>query len=146
LQGRFDTYPKRRGVTRVKEMLQARINVCFGHDDIFDPWYPLGTGNMLQVLFLGLHVCQLMGYEEIKKSLDLITTNSARTLHVSDRYGIEEGKPASFLIMPESDSYNVIRKLAPVRYSVHKGKLLAETKPAESELILDGKRTPVHFN
>jgi Cytosine deaminase and related metal-dependent hydrolases len=146
LQGRFDTYPKRRGVTRVKEMLQAGINVCFGHDDIFDPWYPLGTGNMLQVLFLGLHVCQLMGYEEIKKSLELITTNSARTLHVSDHYGIEEGKPASFLIMPESDSYNVIRKLSPVRYSVHKGKILAETKPARTELILDGKKTPVDFN
>lgn len=146
LQGRFDTYPKRRGVTRVKELLQAGINVCFGHDDIFDPWYPLGTGSMLQVLFLGLHACQLMGYEEIGKALDLITTNSAKTLHVSNKYGIEEGKPANFLIMPESDSYNVIRKLAPVHYSVHKGKVLAETKPAETQLILNGKKTPVDFN
>ena len=62
LQGRFDDYPKRRGVTRVKEMLEAGINVCFGHDDVFDPWYPLGTASMLQVLHMGLHVCQLMGY------------------------------------------------------------------------------------
>ncbi|WP_143340624.1 amidohydrolase family protein, partial [Cronobacter sakazakii] len=70
LQGRFDDYPKRRGVTRVKEMLNANINVCFGHDDVFDPWYPLGTANMLQVLHMGLHVCQVMGYEQINHSLD----------------------------------------------------------------------------
>lgn len=63
LQGRFDDYPKRRGITRVKELLAAGINVCFGHDDVFDPWYPLGTGNMLQVLHMGHHVCQLMGYQ-----------------------------------------------------------------------------------
>ena len=66
LQGRFDTYPKRRGITRVKELNEAEINVCFGHDDIFDPWYPLGTGNMLQVLHMGLHVCQMMGVPQIE--------------------------------------------------------------------------------
>lgn len=146
LQGRFDTYPKRRGVTRVKEMLQAGINVCFGHDDIFDPWYPLGTGNMLQVLFLGLHVCQLTGYDEIGQALDLITDNSARTLCLSDRYGIEEGRPADFLIMSETDDYNIIRKIAPVRYSIHKGKLLAGTRPAETWLTLDGQKMPIDFN
>ncbi|TGA97011.1 cytosine deaminase [Sporolactobacillus shoreae] len=146
LQGRFDTYPKRRGVTRVKELLQAGINVCFGHDDIFDPWYPLGTGNMLQVLFMGLHVCQLMGYKEITEALDLITVNSAKALHVSEQYGIEEGKPANFLIMSEPDSYNVIRKLAPVCYSVHKGKVMAETKPAETKIMLNGEKVPVDFN
>jgi cytosine deaminase len=79
LQGRFDTYPKRRGVTRVKEMLEAEINVCFGHDDVFDPWYPLGTANMLQVLHMGLHVCQLMGYGQINDGLNLVTTHSAKT-------------------------------------------------------------------
>jgi len=76
LQGRFDTYPKRRGVTRVKEMLKNNINVCFGHDDVFDPWYPLGTANMLQVLHMGLHVCQLMGYGQINDGLKLVTENS----------------------------------------------------------------------
>jgi cytosine deaminase len=74
LQGRFDDYPKRRGITRVKEMLAAGINVCFGHDDVFDPWYPLGTGNMLQVLHMGLHVCQLMGYQQIDDGLRLLPT------------------------------------------------------------------------
>lgn len=77
LQGRFDTYPKRRGITRVKEMLESGINVCFGHDDVFDPWYPLGTANMLQVLHMGLHVCQLMGYGQINDGLNLITHHSA---------------------------------------------------------------------
>ena len=67
LQGRFDDYPKRRGITRVKELMAAGINVCFGHDDVFDPWYPLGTGNMLQVLHMGLHVCQMMGYQQINE-------------------------------------------------------------------------------
>ncbi len=96
LQGRFDDYPKRRGVTRVKEMLAANINICFGHDDVFDPWYPLGTANMMQVLHMGLHVCQVMGYEQINNSLDLISTNSARTLNIQNNYGIEEGKQEAY--------------------------------------------------
>jgi len=86
LQGRFDSYPKRRGITRVKELREADINVCFGHDDIFDPWYPLGTGNMLQVLHMGLHVCQMMGYGQINESMDLITYNSARTLNILNKW------------------------------------------------------------
>src|SRR5690606_32618845 len=65
LQGRFDTYPKRRGLTRVKELLAAGLAVSFGHDDLSDPWYPLGTADMLQVLHMGLHVCQLMGYDDL---------------------------------------------------------------------------------
>ena len=90
LQGRVDTYPKRRGVTRVKELLEAGLNVSFGHDDIFDPWYPLGTGNMRDTVFMGLHVCQMMGYEDIMNSYKLITHNAARTLHLGESYGIRE--------------------------------------------------------
>ena len=99
LQGRFDTYPKRRGVTRVKEMLKNNINVCFGHDDVFDPWYPLGTANMLQVLHMGLHVCQLMGYGQINDGLKLVTENSAKVLGLTD-YGIQEGNSANFIVLP----------------------------------------------
>ena len=99
LQGRFDDYPKRRGITRVKELQEAGINVCFGHDDVFDPWYPLGTGNMLQVLHMGLHVCQMMGYLQIDSGLNLITHNSARTFGLSD-YGIKTGNPANLIILP----------------------------------------------
>jgi cytosine deaminase len=137
LQGRFDTYPKRRGVTRVKELLEAGINVCFGHDDIFDPWYPLGTGNMLQVLHMGLHVCQLMGYEQIMDSIDLITTNSAKTLHIEDQYGVEVGKPANLIVLPAIDSYDAIRRQVPVRYSIRNGEIIAETKPSSPTIYLD---------
>ncbi|BBM67046.1 cytosine deaminase [Vibrio alfacsensis] len=137
LQGRFDDYPKRRGVTRVKEMLNANINVCFGHDDVFDPWYPLGTANMLQVLHMGLHVCQVMGYDQINNSLDLISTNSARTLNIQDKHGIEAGKPGSLLILPAENGFDAVRRQVPVRYSVRHGKVIAETQPATTHIHLD---------
>ena len=132
LQGRFDSYPKRRGITRVKELTEANLTVCFGHDDIFDQWYPLGTGNMLQVLHMGLHVCHLTGYDQVMKSFDYITTNSARTLHIQDRYGIEEGKPANLIIVDANDEYEAIRRQSSVLYSIREGKIIAKTKPAET--------------
>ncbi|MGS0680658.1 cytosine deaminase [Shewanella sp. 125m-7] len=136
LQGRFDDYPKRRGITRVKEMLAADINVCFGHDDIFDPWYPLGTANMLQVLHMGLHVCQIMGYDQINNSLELITSKSARTLNIQDNYGIELGKPGNLLILPADNGFDAVRRQVPVRYSVRQGTILAETKIAQTQIHL----------
>lgn len=136
LQGRFDSYPKRRGITRVKEMLEANINVCFGHDDVFDPWYPMGTANMLQVLHMGLHVCQIMGYEQINDSLKLIGNHSARTLNVQDRYGIEVGKPANLLILPAENGFDAVRRQVPVRYSIRHGRVIADTRPAETTLHL----------
>ena len=146
LQGRFDTYPKRRGLTRVKELNEAGLNVCFGHDDIFDPWYPLGTGNMLQVLHMGIHASQLMGYEQIVDSIDMITTNSARTLHIEDVYGIEVGKPANFIVLDAENEYETIRKQAKVRYSFRKGELIAETKPSETTISLGAGTEKVTFN
>ncbi|MCG1029360.1 cytosine deaminase [Virgibacillus halodenitrificans] len=137
LQGRFDTYPKRRGLTRVKELLEADMNVCFGHDDIFDPWYPLGTGNMLQVLHMGIHASQLMGYEQIVNSIDLITSNSAKTLHMEETYGVEVGKPANIIVMDGMDEYEVIRKQACTLYSIRNGEIIAETKPSETNVMLD---------
>ncbi|RFU62071.1 cytosine deaminase [Peribacillus glennii] len=145
LQGRFDTYPKRRGVTRVKELQEAGLNVCFGHDDIFDPWYPLGTGNMLQVLHMGIHVTQLMGYEQINNSIDLITQNSAKTLAVTDIYGIEEGKPANFIVLDAADEYEAIRKQAAVLYSIRNGEVIAKTKPAETTVKLGDLTEKVTF-
>lgn len=136
LQGRFDDYPKRRGITRVKEMLAANINVCFGHDDIFDPWYPLGTANMLQVLHMGLHICQIMGYDQINDSLALISSKSARTLNIQDRYGIEIGKPGSLIILPADNGFDAVRRQVPVRYSVRHGKVLAETQIATTQIHL----------
>ncbi|WP_394149311.1 cytosine deaminase [Vibrio maritimus] len=136
LQGRFDDYPKRRGVTRVKEMLAANINVCFGHDDVFDPWYPLGTANMLQVLHMGLHVCQVMGYDQINQSLDMISHNSARALNIQETYGLEIGKPGSLLLLPAENGFDAVRRQVPVGYSIRKGNVIARTKPAETSINL----------
>ncbi|RFU67302.1 cytosine deaminase [Peribacillus saganii] len=146
LQGRFDTYPKRRGITRVKELQEAGMNVCFGHDDIFDPWYPLGTGNMLQVLHMGIHVTQLMGYEQIINSIDFITKNSAKTLHIEDIYGIEEGKQANLIVLEAENEYEAIRKQASVLYSIRNGEIIAETKPKETTITLGGSPEKVTFN
>ena len=135
LQGRMDTYPKRRGVTRVKELLAEGINVSFGHDDIFDPWYPLGTGDMRDVVFLGLHVCQMMGYQEIMDSYKLISTNAAKTLHLGERYGIQAGRPASFLLLGADNFYNALNRKSEVLYSFKEGRLIAKSTPAVREVL-----------
>ena len=121
LQGRADSYPKRRGVTRVKELLSEGINVSFGHDDICDPWYPMGNGNLRDVVFMGLHVCQMMGYQDIMDSYRFITTNAARTLHVSDRYGLEPGKPASFIVLDANNYYEALNCNSPMLISYRNG-------------------------
>ncbi|QIX96072.1 cytosine deaminase [Cedecea sp. FDAARGOS_727] len=144
LQGRFDDYPKRRGVTRVKEMLGAGINVCFGHDDVFDPWYPLGTANMLQVLHMGLHVCQLMGYRQIDEGLKLITDNSARTFGVED-YGITEGNTANLVILPAENGFDAVRRQVPVRWSIRAGRIIATTQPAQTKIMLGDKAEEIRF-
>ncbi|MCA9765692.1 MAG: cytosine deaminase [Carnobacterium sp.] len=139
LQGRFDSYPKRRGLTRVKELKAAGMNVAFGHDDIFDPWYPLGTGNMLQVLHMGLHVGQMMGYEEINQSLHLISTNSAKVMHVQEQYGIEIGKPGNVIVLDADSGYEAVRRQAVVLYSIRNGQIISQTSPARSIVEIDGK-------
>ena len=129
LQGRMDTYPKRRGVTRVKELTAEGINVSFGHDDIFDPWYPMGTGNLRDVVLMGLHVCQMMGYQEIMDSYKFITTNAAKTLYLGEKYGIEVGRPASFVVMDAENWYNALNTNAVALASYKNGKKIAEGTP-----------------
>ncbi len=135
LQGRLDTYPKRRGLTRVKELLQAGANVCFAQDSIIDPWYPFGNGNILNVLFHGLHIAQLTGRGEIDRSLDLITGNGAKTLGINDHYGIEQGKPANLLILDADSAYNAVRTQAVVVRSIRNGKTIATATPAQKSLV-----------
>ncbi len=135
LQGRFDNYPRRRGVTRVKELLANGNNVSMGHDDIFDPWYPLGDGNMMSVVHMGLHVCQMMGYEEILNSYRLITHNAARTLNLGDTYGIKVGNPADFIVLNQTDFYQALNKQSEVLLSYREGRLIASTKPAEKNVL-----------
>jgi cytosine deaminase len=145
LQGRFDTYPKRRGMARVKELLAAGVNVSLGHDSIMDPWYPLGRGDMLAAANLALHIAQMSGHEEIATVYELITTNAARTLNIADRYGIEEGKPASFIIVDAADAHDALR-LVPARLHVVKdGRLVASTQPSASTVHWRGEDTPVTF-
>lgn len=131
LQGRYDTYPRRRGITRVQELLEAGLNVSMGNDDIMDPFYPLGAGNMLEVLHMGLHVSHLTGYEQMKNSLDMITGNGAVTLGRTDVYGIEEGKPANLLILPADDVYDLVRRQVKPLYSIRNGQVIMERKPEE---------------
>jgi cytosine deaminase len=137
LQGRADTYPKRRGLTRVKELWQQGTNVSFGHDCVQDPWYALGTGNMLDVALMGLHVCHMTGTTEIDACYDMITWNGAKTLHLSDRYGIEVGKPANLIVLDASDRRDAIRCRATVSYVISNGKLLVRT---------ESPRTTWHLN
>ncbi len=129
LQGRMDTYPKRRGVTRVKELWQRGVNVSLGHDDLQDPWYSLGTGNMLDVASMAVHASQMTGAKEIDACYNMVTWHGAKTLHITDQYGIEAGKPANLIVLDAGDRYDAIRRRATVRYVISQGKLLASTEP-----------------
>lgn len=124
LQGRFDTFPKRRGITRVKELLENNINVSFGHDDILDPFYPLGNGDMRDTLIMGLHLCHMMGYEELMNSYKIVTYNGAKTLNLGDDYGIKVGNTANLIILDSSDFITSLRKKSPVIYSIKNGKFI----------------------
>ncbi len=135
LQGRVDTYPKRRGITRVKELTEEGINVSFGHDDIFDPWYPMGNGNLRDVVFMGLHVCQMMGYEDIMNSYRFVTTKAARTLHLGEGYGIATGRPASFVVMDAKNYYEALNYNAPVLASYKAGRKIAQSSPVERRAL-----------
>jgi cytosine/creatinine deaminase len=129
LQGRTDTYPKRRGVTRVKELWQRGLNVSLGHDCLQDPWYSLGTGNMLTVAAMAVHVCQMTGQPEIDACYAMVTSHGARTLKVEDHYGIEVGKPANLIVLDADSPYEAIRRCATVTHVISRGQLLAHTQP-----------------
>lgn len=136
LGGRFDTYPKRRGVTRIKELTNAGINVSFGEDDVQDPWNPLGNGNMLDVVTMGVYIAHLMGYHQLQDAFNYVTYNGAKTMHISDQYGIEVGKPANCILLNAADFYNALNKHVEVLYNIRHGKILAATKPAEAKINL----------
>ena len=137
LQGRQDTYPKRRGLTRVKEFLENGINVAFAQDSINDPWYPMGNGNMMNILDNGIHLAQIMSPEDIKTNLNLITYNGARCLNIQDRYGLDVGKDANFIVLDGDSPFDVIRNRAGVLASIRKGEYLFKKKPVEYDVELD---------
>ncbi len=139
LGGRVDNYPKRRAMTRVKELVAEGINVSFGNDDIFDPWNPMGNAGMRDAVFMGLYVGHMLGYEEIMKSYKFVTYNAARTLHLGDAYGIKEGNSASFVIMDAKNYYEVLKDNATVLASYKDGKLIARTEPAKTQVFVPGE-------
>jgi cytosine/creatinine deaminase len=139
LQGRFDDYPKRRGLTRVKELLAAGVNVAFGHDDLMDPWYPLGTANPAQVALVGAHAAQMMSPAEVSECFAMVTSRAAAVLGLGDRYGIEPGRPASFMLLPATDPFDVLRRQVRPSHVIANGALVAQTPPSVATLTWPGR-------
>ena len=137
LEGRQDTYPKRRGITRVKELYDNGINVCFAQDSMSDPWYPLGNGNMMMILDHGIHLAQMMSPEEITNVLDLVTTNGAVAMNITDHYGIEENKPANFIVLDAKSEFEAICERAGITASVRHGEFLFKKIPAKVTGAID---------
>ncbi len=138
LQGRFDSYPKRRGLTRVPEIDRAGMNICFAQDSIRDPWYPVGNGNIIRILDAGLHICHMLGYEDLQRCLDFVSDNSAKTLCLGDQYGIEVGRPASFIIMPAKNDYEVVANQVKAILSVRNGKIIMQRQQEQVSLLKVG--------
>ncbi len=144
LQGRSDTYPKRRGMTRVPEMLAAGINVAFGHDCVMDPWYSLGSGDMLEVAHMGLHVAQMTGIDAMHACFDAVTVNAARIFGL-ERYGIEPGCDANLVVLDARDAVEAIRLRAARLAVVSRGKVVSRAPAARATLSLEGRPTEVDF-
>jgi len=143
-QGRADTYPKRRGLTRVRELMEAGINVSFGHDCVLDPWYPLGAADMLDVAFMALHACHMSGEHELGLVFDAVTVNAARTLGL-DHYGLAVGCRADAVLM---DAYSVPEALRthPARLAVLRaGRVVAKTSAPQREVLAPELAGPVQF-
>lgn len=135
LQGRHDTYPKRRGMTRVPELMAQGVNVAFGHDCVMDPWYGMGSGDMLEVAHMGLHVAQMTSQQGIRRCFDAVTANAAKVLGLSG-YGLEAGCDASFVLLQARDPVEAIRLRAPRLKVWRRGRLLAATPAATAALHL----------
>ncbi|MGO6984795.1 amidohydrolase family protein [Rhizobium leguminosarum] len=138
LQGRHDTYPKRRGMTRVRELMDAGLNVSFGHDCVMDPWYSMGSGDMLEVGHMAIHVAQMAGIDDKKRIFDALTVNSAKTMGLAG-YGLAKGCNADLVILQASDTLEALR-LKPNRLAViRRGKIIARSAPRIGELFLEGR-------
>ncbi|NMC60725.1 MAG: cytosine deaminase [Candidatus Methanofastidiosa archaeon] len=144
LQARFDTYPKRRGHTRVKEMDSMGINVCIADDSIMDPWYPLGIGDPLQAAFVFVHYGQMSGYNEMMRLIEMITTNPAKAFEAKD-YGIKVGNPADLVVFDAPTAIDAIRLVAKRYLVIKNGKIIAQTKPHETKIFLNGKKEEIDF-
>ena len=138
IQGRQDNYPKRRGLTRIPEQINAGLKVAFGHDCVMDPWYPLGSHDMLEVAHMALHCCHMTGIDEMKSCFDAVTTNAASILQL-DKYGIDNGSNGDLVVLQCKDAVEAIR-LKPARlFVIRRGKVISSTKPIKYEINLGSK-------
>ena len=144
LQGRFDSYPVRRGHTRIKELMAAGVNVCIGHDSVMDPWYPLGCGDPLQAAFVLAHYGHMSGAEELRRLVDMITVNPARALGL-EGYGLTEGAPASLVVFDAPSVMDALRLVPRRRLVLRSGRVVARTEPARTTVVWDGREEPVDF-
>ncbi len=144
LQGRHDTYPKRRGMTRVPELLAAGVPVAFGHDCVMDPWYPLGSGDMLEVAAMGLHVAQMTGREAMRACFDAVTSTPASILGL-DGYGLAPGSRADLVLLQARDPVEAIRLRATRLAVVRAGRVVATSPPAQAALDLPGRPAAVDW-
>ena len=137
LQGRFDTYPKRRGVTRIRDLLLAGVNVALGEDCIMDPWYPLGFGDIVQSLNAAILADHMTGEEDLSRALDLITYNSAKVFGVSQSYGIEPGKRADLILFDAYSEREVLRRSPSRLFVIKNGTVVARTEP-QNAMVFEG--------
>ena len=144
LQGRQDSYPKRRGMTRVPELMAAGVNVAFGHDCVMDPWYSLGCADMLEVAHMGLHVAQMTSQAQMRACFDAVTVNAAAVLGLQF-YGLGVGDFADFVLLQATDPIEAIRLRANRLLVVRRGRVLAEAPPAVATLNLPGRPPSVDW-
>ena len=145
LQGRDDTYPKRRGMTRVPELMAAGVNVAFGHDCVMDPWYALGSGDMLEVAAMGLHVGHMTAMDAMRDCFAAVTVNPARILGL-EGYGIAPGCRADFVLLQARDPVEAIRLRATRLKVFRAGRVIAETPAATAALRVDGRPSVVDWS
>jgi len=146
LQGRFDQYPKRRGMAPLKQFAHNGVNVALGHDDIMDPWYPLGIGSMIQVLFMAVHLDQWTGINELSQSFELITHNASKCWGNEKEYGIEVGKRANLLVMNAKSELDVLREVGLPLYVVKDGTIVAKNLDRRfSEVLYNGRWEKLSF-
>ena len=138
LQGRHDTYPKRRGLTRVKEMQAHGINVGWGQDCVLDPWYSLGNADMLDVAFMGLHVAQMTSPQEMRTCFDMVTTHNAKTMDLAD-YGLHVGAKASLVVLDAGNPIEALRLRAARLHVVANGKIISQSERADAKISLPGR-------
>ena len=141
LQGRFDGYPKRRGLTQVKELLGAGVNVAFGHDDVMDPWFTLGTANPTQVALVGAIATQMTAPEQVAECHRMVTDRAAAVLALGEDYGVVPGRPASFLVLDATDGFDVLRRQVRPRHVVARGRIIADGPPTASRLFWPGQES-----